>query len=270
MSFDHLKCSIFGASLGGLILNLQTLHPNTQIRVTSTTTTTSSSSPSSLLSSKNYTRPLIDYDMALFLAPMEMAGAVLGVLIQKILPNWLYLTCAAIVLAITSYKTYVKYFSTRQAELNASSIAAASPREQEESNCDMEEATLQTPLILPENAPIAPVGLVTVSNTTTWELSNSDSGSELVGSLERNGNVVVLLRSNHPDETTVTTELGTTIFSPVQVDECHKLLERDARQYPHEKLAALVALWAGLVLLTFLKGGKGVDSIVGITCHSPW
>jgi hypothetical protein len=264
------KCSILGASLGGLILNLQTLHPNNQIRVPSSTTF--SSPPSPILSSKMYTRPLIDYDMALFLAPMEMAGAVLGVLIQKILPNWLYLTCAAIVLAITCYKTYAKYFSTRNAELASSSTAVASPREEEEeSNSDMEEATLQTPL-LPENAPLPPVGLTTVSSATTWEFSNTESGSEAVGSIERNdnGNVVVLLRNDHPDETTNTTGLGTTKFSPEQVDECHKLLERDARQYPHEKLAALVALWAGLVLLTFLKGGKGVESIVGITCHSSW
>ena len=48
---------------------------------------------------KYYTRPLIDYDMALFLAPMEMAGAVLGKLIQAILPNWLYLMIASVILA---------------------------------------------------------------------------------------------------------------------------------------------------------------------------
>merc|ERR1712032_1365964 len=58
---------------------------------------------------KLYTRPLIDYDMALFLAPMEMAGAVLGVLIQQILPNWLFLGFAGIILALTCWKTSLKF-----------------------------------------------------------------------------------------------------------------------------------------------------------------
>ena len=49
------QASIFGASLGGLLLNLRLQHPQT-------TTTTSSSQ------SRQFSRPLIDYDMALFLA----------------------------------------------------------------------------------------------------------------------------------------------------------------------------------------------------------
>jgi uncharacterized membrane protein YfcA len=51
---------------------------------------------------------------------------------------------------------------------------------------------------------------------------------------------------------------------------CEELLALDARQYPKDKLFALVVLWIGLILLTFFKGGKGVDSLVGITCASPW
>lgn len=33
----------------------------------------------------NADRPLINFDMALFLAPMEMSGAVVGVLIQEVM-----------------------------------------------------------------------------------------------------------------------------------------------------------------------------------------
>jgi hypothetical protein len=48
---------------------------------------------------------------------MEMAGAVLGVLIQKVLPNWLYLTLAGIILGLTAYKTFSKYFQTHKKEV---------------------------------------------------------------------------------------------------------------------------------------------------------
>lgn len=98
-------------SIGGLFLNARNRHPQTKIRSTpgvaetSTTTTTQRAiqEPLSEVHEQDYldmggiyyTRALINYDMALFLAPMEMAGAVLGVLIQKILPNWLYLLIAS-------------------------------------------------------------------------------------------------------------------------------------------------------------------------------
>ena len=59
---------------------------------------------------KFYTRPVIDYDIALFLAPMEMAGAVLGVIIQCVFPNWLFLCFVAVVLGFTEYKTFKKFF----------------------------------------------------------------------------------------------------------------------------------------------------------------
>ena len=221
------QASIFGASLGGLLLNLRDLHPNTEIR-------------SSQSSTQTYTRPLIDYDMALFLSPMEMAGAVLGVLIQKILPNWLYLTLAAIILGITARKTFVKYFSTRQKEIDAEAGAAGSAENENESDeGDNTSEENQTRELLSAKEDI--------QNQPTVEVSaGSDSAA---GSTE------------HATTDSTSTE---------NEDECRRLLIEDSRQYPIEKLGALGILWAGLILLTFLKGGKGVESIVGITCHSPW
>ena len=46
-------------------------------------------------------------------------------------------------------------------------------------------------------------------------------------------------------------------------------LKDDMRQYPMEKIMGLVIMWIGLFVLTLMKGGQGVDSIVGITCESP-
>jgi hypothetical protein len=48
-----------------------------------------------------------------------------------------------------------------------------------------------------------------------------------------------------------------------------RYLEEDMRQFPKEKVASLVVLWIGLFIITLMKGGKGVDSIVGITCEAP-
>jgi hypothetical protein len=55
--------------------------------------------------------------MALLLAPMELAGALLGVTIQQFLPNWLYLIIAVVALGLTGIKTYQKYAETHKKEL---------------------------------------------------------------------------------------------------------------------------------------------------------
>jgi len=77
------QASIFGASLGGLLINIRSKHPKAN-------------------------RPLIDLDMALFLSPMEMSGALLGVIIQKILPPWAVILIMTVILGYTSVKTYRK------------------------------------------------------------------------------------------------------------------------------------------------------------------
>ena len=49
--------------------------------------------------------------MALFLAPMELAGAAVGVLIQKVLPNWAVILCMTLILGATARRTFEKgYF----------------------------------------------------------------------------------------------------------------------------------------------------------------
>ena len=212
------QASIFGASLGGLALNIRDQNPHTDIKDPDDD------------SGKTYTRPVIDYDMALFLAPMEMAGAVLGVLIQALLPNWLYLFLAAIILGFTAHKTYKKWWSTRQKEM---AKAAA-------------------------NDSTAALSMPAEPDPATSE--DSDKGNN-----EKNGST-----DEQGDDEVEEGKAETKVYSAEQLQVRKDLLEKDARQYPHEKLIALVILWIGLIILTFMKGGKGVASIVGITCESPW
>jgi uncharacterized membrane protein YfcA len=285
------QASIFGASLGGLILNIQNKHPFT-FRVqkqgasrnneTQNGTETISSVPTTDNSPENtdiahfYTRPLIDYDMALFLAPMEMAGAVLGVLVQKILPNWLYLLIASIILGFTAYKTYIKWWDSRNVEIKRTSemsthsmetsgdTGTQTPQQQSE-----EETTTTSPS---ESSSLNPL-----ASTLEIDYLREESAT----SLDNNPSAVKRspsIAATHKTDQEIST--GDAEF----VDEVHEfasldpekiarrdhLLARDSRQYPAEKLLVFCVLWAGLTLLTFLKGGKGVDSIIGITCEDVW
>ena len=91
---SHLEASCAG--LCGLILNIQNTHPNTQIwnEVGLRDEEGCVISHAERLHSQELflasgRQSVIDYDMTfLLLSPMEMAGAVMGVLIQTILPDW--------------------------------------------------------------------------------------------------------------------------------------------------------------------------------------
>ncbi|KAG7367660.1 sulfite exporter TauE/SafE [Nitzschia inconspicua] len=287
------QASIFGASVGGLVLNLRNKHPYTYIvkrdrsptidpvnhpsdnqRETETISSipTTDNTPQSTETCQYYTRPLIDFDMAMFLAPMEMAGSVLGVLIQTVLPNWLYLMIASVILGFTSYKTYIKWWDTQTKE-NSSTIAAGT---QQISNADDACNTQQQPLIQPDTDD---------RSMNLSERSPEVAMSELHHrhhSHQQDENDTKSNNNNddeeQPYEDTVTTnnDIGETIVQEIGVlDDAEKiarrngLLERDARQYPAEKLVVFFVLWVGMTLLTFLKGGKGVDSLIGITCEDP-
>ena len=252
------QASIFGACLGGLIVNIRNRHPDEFIRDTkgvpseehpgkivpyekNMTNAEAESDRERYLQGgdgqrKFFTRPLIDYDMALFLAPMEMAGAVLGVIVQRLFPNWLFLSLATIILGYTCYKTYVKFFASYKKD--------KLQREERRKRQEMEESTKRTSM--------------SVTNTT-------DADSNESGDISNNVN------GDNDDVETITKEnpIEQELDDPKELEQRRRFLQDDSRQYPIEKLAALLLLWVGLTIITFLKGGKGVDSIIGITCKDP-
>eukprot|EP00535_Pseudo-nitzschia_heimii_P010571 CAMPEP_0197175590 /NCGR_PEP_ID=MMETSP1423-20130617/1767_1 /TAXON_ID=476441 /ORGANISM="Pseudo-nitzschia heimii, Strain UNC1101" /LENGTH=629 /DNA_ID=CAMNT_0042624779 /DNA_START=259 /DNA_END=2148 /DNA_ORIENTATION=- len=271
------QCSIFGASLGGLLLNLRNKHPFTaKIEKTGAVAGGSGSSNATERAVGDiptnddgepdtatviyYTRPLIDYDMALFLAPMEMAGAVLGVVIQTILPNWLYLFIAAVILGFTAKKTYVKWWTTRAKEM-AKKASDASPQETV-ALAQKEEAS--SPSSDNEN-PASKITTTAEVGTVPAPTPSTEGADEIEVKADIPNGGVVGEESDQAggDDDEV-------VMDAEKMAQRLAFLERDSRQYPVEKLVSFAILWIGLTILTFMKGGKGVGSLVGIDCTSPW
>lgn len=233
------QASTFGAAIGSLLLNMRIKHPksglihdapgveavnDTEAKRDSDDIPIRAFHREDLLkvdpTSTTYTRPVIDYDMSLFLSPMEMAGAVLGVLIQTLLPNWLYLLLAAIVLVITAYKT-IRMYRNRRAKEHSNEEALKLGKE-----ADAFQTTDVTPKVEGED-------LTTMDHRDTGDCKPESS-------------------------------------IDCTLEQRKAFLENDARQLPKEKVLALTVLWIGLLILTLLKGGNGLDSLAGITCKSPW
>ena len=72
-------------------------------------------------------RALISYEVALMMEPMTLAGALAGVLLNKIFPGWLITILLVLVLGITTQRTLKKGLDAWRKESAAASIAAANP-----------------------------------------------------------------------------------------------------------------------------------------------
>jgi len=277
------QASMFGATLGSFFVNLRNRHPDLHIRDTKGTPCTDR--PGAIVpyeknktwtqveldrveylsggdgKRKFYTRPVIDFDMALLLAPMELTGALLGVTIQQFLPNWLYLIIAVVALGLTGIKTYQKYVETHKKEL--AKLHAAQQ--------DTDVSSTNTPEQSAGNSPANSDVNYDPSQDVAAEICevrlNTNERCALEGEISMRDAVedeMVPAQSSEDDCPAASEEKLDDVH---ELEQRRKYLEEDSRQLPREKLAYLVILWIGLTVLTFLKGGKGADSILGITCE---
>jgi uncharacterized membrane protein YfcA len=285
------QASVVGASVGGTLLNLRHVHPTEKIRnepgiendmkCNATINTTTSPTLSLLkpmtveeeqvyseMSSEGfYTRPLIPYHWLLYFCPMEIAGAALGVIIQTLFPVWLYLICAVLVLAFTASKTFQKFLLVRDEERLARQgkvlpdIDATAMDVDNDSN-----GTSIDHELIPREA---------LSCRGNGDVRYFTSGNLPLIKISPDGETEIV---EHIVEDDVTEddddETSNDSVDDVAVAEANSLmrkqyLEEDMVQFPMKKIAMLFVLWVVPFVLTLLKGGKGVDSLIGITCLSP-
>jgi len=285
------QASMFGATLGSFLVNLRNHHPDMHIR--DTKGTPSQDRPGTIIPyEKNktwgqveldrvqyltggdgkrrfYTRPVIDFDMVLLLAPMELAGAVLGVTIQQFFPNWLYLTVAVVALGCTGVVTCKKYRITHKMEMDK--LVSAQRRH----NDVADVASTNTPEHSSPTISVDANYYYDPSQDGLPESCEAHIGSLLdeAYSFDESHQHATEEDNTHKDEednqlqTSSDTEPSNDeVDESTHLEQRRQFLEEDSRQLPKEKLAYLCFLWVGLTALTFLKGGKGADSILGITC----
>lgn len=89
------SATVFGGSIANNILNLGKKHPDV---------------PS---------RPLIDYDLLLTLEPMTIAGALIGAMLNSILPDLLLVICMVVLLSVTAHTSLLKACSLYKKESEA-------------------------------------------------------------------------------------------------------------------------------------------------------
>lgn len=182
-------------------------------------------------------RPLIDYHTILLLQPLMMGGSVIGILLNRTLPDWLILLVLIVTLVWTCYTTLIKFIQTWRADKLRSSITspASTPDLSEFSEKDKSE----------EN------GGDSLDDAVELEYINGkeDGESEDTGeSLVSNGR-----------------EDGETEISETEIQR--RKLELREQKLPLYKLLSCFGILIIVTVHSIFLGGKGGPSLVGIrTC----
>lgn len=92
--------TILGGALANNAFNMQKRHPD-----------------------KNVNRPVIDFDLVLLMEPPTIAGAVIGSILNKILPEWIITTLLVLVLGATALRTWQS--AEKQSAKEAAALEAA-------------------------------------------------------------------------------------------------------------------------------------------------
>jgi len=280
------QASIFGASLGGLLLNMRNRHPTAD-------------------------RPLIDLDMALFLAPMELAGAVCGVLIQSTLPKWLTLLLMFVILGMTAFRTLKKGRETWKKEVKANREKKAKKAQADKDQEQKKHAALEEGNTILSSAPVE---IEDVRKTAEGDLKDENAAKELAEVLSPkleqaasqadasasdaaprrqpeptpdttdgsedavDNNRDASPRSNDENKAVSVEDVDLSGVSPELIKQASKVkgphhsadtwLAKDASR-PSKKFGYLFIVWIVQIIFLFLKGSKKLESIVGVSTCSP-
>jgi hypothetical protein len=225
------KATIFGGAIANLILNYPKRHPTAD-------------------------RPLIDYNVSLVLEPMTLAGTLLGVYLNKILPVDVTLYILLMVLYLMLWRTAkkgIELWRKEKAESEKPVVVAAV----ESSSPDQEAAAehldgrgasepgaLTKPLLASEpdsSSPAAPGSGAKV---------NASSKFHVVGASSEYGATKALPSSP------IMSEL--------------RQIEDEERKPNATAILILILSWCLIFITSILRGGEGAKSVVGISDSSPW
>ncbi len=202
---------IFGASLGAVIVNGFARHP------------------------VHPSRPLIDLPVAAFLAPAEMAGAQMGVLLNRMLPSPVILVAMTALLSVIAMRTLRKGLTQLRIERGRAS--------QEEKS-----------------------GLIAAPSSTAHANAavhaSGGFGAVMSGAAKMSPHGVFATLLTPPAAPHAADAL------PAKGGVSAAGAHSRSSQWDVMQLAAL---WAGLLLILLVRGGKGVRSLIGIRpCDVPY
>ncbi|KAL7449155.1 hypothetical protein ACHAWC_001245 [Mediolabrus comicus] len=255
--------TVFGGAVANTILNVRKRHPLAD-------------------------RPLVDWDLILVMEPLTIAGALIGAILNKLLPEALLVISLVALLSFTAYTTLKKAIRMYKAETRAMKLAArgdgeseltrmAREMEEEEENEELED---ETESLLDENgeanssvenddardslvSPVEHIGdIQDDTDSNDDEETNSNDNDEDGG--RGGGDANTNRRKNHDDDSSVFSSAA----DLKKKEELDTILEEE-RNVPKGNVQVLIVTFTVILFINLMKGGGAFPSPLGIRCGSP-
>ncbi|KAG7385897.1 hypothetical protein PHYPSEUDO_000959 [Phytophthora pseudosyringae] len=235
------KATIFGNAVSAYFFNFNRKHPT------------------------NAKLPLINYHVAGIMEPTTLIGAIFGVMLNHMFPDWLILVLLVSLLSYITYKTVLKGNKIREKETDhqltvVKSVLKGGPdggnRGRQWSiyrRFDVETAATRWLAKTRRNKKLSEIKAQDEEDFTSLpplrerQPSSSDA---LLGGLDKH-------------------DFGTFVSDDDQMLERRNAIEqREMRLFPLKYIIPLVLSWLVVLAQSMLRGGHGAPSIIGITCNS--
>ncbi|KAK1946950.1 Sulfite exporter TauE/SafE family protein 3 [Phytophthora citrophthora] len=235
------KATIFGNAVSAYLFNFNRKHP------------------------LNAKLPLINYHVAGIMEPTTLIGAIFGVMMNHMFPDWLILVLLVSLLSYITYKTVLKGNKIREKESNhqravVKDVLKGGPdgggRGRQWSiyrRFDIEIAARRWLRKTRRNKKLREIKAQDEEDFKSLPplLEHQPSSSDaLLGGLDKH-------------------DFGTFVSDDDQMLERRKAIEqREMRVLPLKYIVPLVLSWLVVLIQSMLRGGHGAPSIIGITCGS--
>ena len=222
--------TVFGGAIANTILNIRKRHPLAD-------------------------RPLVDWDLILVMEPLTIAGALIGAILNKLLPEALLVISLVALLSFTAYNTLKKAVRMYKAETRAMRLVRESEltrmaRKMEEEDQEEEE----TESLLDEDG----------EARSDIELTNGEMEESVDKEDEEEGASNGSRTSNQDDDNSVFSSAA----DLKNKEELNAILEED-RHIPMGNVKVLVVTFVVILFINLMKGGGAFPSPLGIRCGSP-
>ena len=232
--------SVFGGAVANVLLNLRKRHPDAD-------------------------RPLVDWDLILVMLPLTLSGALIGALINKILPEWLLTSLLVIVLGFTTYRTLKKGKELYEKENEKRRIDREKPQDNEGTMLPTETSeSLVGDDIHSQQHDIHP-GL---------EMEDEEGLHSQApirkGITEMKLPLIIEEPSNKNEMTKSMAQLLLDESkNQIDIDQLAQILEEE-RHIPYMKVGAIFVLFIVVIVFNILKGGGPEPSLIGVRCGTVW
>eukprot|EP01080_Neovahlkampfia_damariscottae_P000215 gene215-4461_t len=211
-------------------------------------------------------RPLIDYDICMLIEPIVLAGTIIGVFLNIMFPYWLVVILLLLLLGITTYRTLRKGLTQYKNETKQKEKIEEEEKKELEEEID-EYATIDAEKQVVEVEMKENDEINVVENEEVNELPTEESQEEKMEESKNEEN-----RSSIDDipvrksQSHVFFE-NDEFFSPPSVESqksLDRILKFEAFRFPFYKAIPLFISWLIILVVSLMKGGHGVPSILGI------